>query len=131
MTARSKRLDEICASIDEQNEEIKELRTQCVKLEEELDLRAQSERSQVEAKQTNEVIMSLTQKLQRRLQLGEELERLLAESQQELQTAEERVKVSHPRHSKHHFSTVQDIQTLHMSHFITRSISSQNPVKLG
>ncbi|XP_004066819.1 ras association domain-containing protein 8 isoform X1 [Oryzias latipes] len=90
--ARSKRLDEICASIDEQNEEIKELRTQCVKLEEELDLRAQSERSQVEAKQTNEVIMSLTQKLQRRLQLGEELERLLAESQQELQTAEERVK---------------------------------------
>ncbi|KAF6721049.1 Ras association domain-containing protein 7 [Oryzias melastigma] len=90
--ARSKRLEEIYASIDEQNEDMKELRTQCTKLEQEVDLRIQRESSQMKDKQKNEALMSLTQKLQNRLQLGEELERMLSETQRELQTAEERGK---------------------------------------
>lgn len=82
-----RRLDQIHSSINDQSYEITTLQTRSAHLEE--DLQTQSSLTA----QQDESLKSLKQELHNRLQLGEELDVRLAELQQEMETAEERVKV--------------------------------------
>lgn len=83
-----RRLDQIHSSINDQSYEITTLQTRSAHLEEDLQVRVQTQ-SSLTAQQDE----SLKQELHNRLQLGEELDVRLAELQQEMETAEERVKV--------------------------------------
>lgn len=88
-----RRLEQIHSSIDDQSYEIKVLQTRYEHLEQDLDHRIQAHSSNEEVQPTDEALRSLTEELHNRLQLGEDLDAALAETQWELQTAEERVKV--------------------------------------
>ncbi|XP_005747646.1 ras association domain-containing protein 8-like isoform X1 [Pundamilia nyererei] len=85
-----RRLDQIHSSINDQSYEITTLQTRSAHLEEDLQVRVQTQSSLTA--QQDESLKSLKQELHNRLQLGEELDVRLAESQQEMETAEERVK---------------------------------------
>ncbi|XP_028256922.1 ras association domain-containing protein 7-like isoform X2 [Parambassis ranga] len=86
------RLQLIHSSLDDQCYEIMELQSQSAHLEQDLQLQAQSESSQVETQLSDEALRSLNQQLHKRLQLGQDLDTSLSEMQRELQTAENRVK---------------------------------------
>jgi len=88
-----RRLEQIHSSIDDQSREKTVLQSRSAHLEQDLQRRSQTESPQEEAQQTDEALRSLTQELHSRLQLGEELDAELSQTQWELQTAEERVKV--------------------------------------
>ncbi|XP_005747648.1 ras association domain-containing protein 8-like isoform X2 [Pundamilia nyererei] len=83
-----RRLDQIHSSINDQSYEITTLQTRSAHLEEDLQVRVQTQSSLTA--QQDESLKSLKQELHNRLQLGEELDVRLAESQQEMETAEER-----------------------------------------
>ncbi|XP_015250454.1 PREDICTED: ras association domain-containing protein 8-like isoform X2 [Cyprinodon variegatus] len=85
-----RRLEQIHSSIDDQSYEIKVLQTRYEHLEQDLDHGIQAHSSNEEVQQTDEALRSLTEELHNRLQLGEDLDAALAETQWELQTAEER-----------------------------------------
>lgn len=85
-----RRLDHIHSSINDQSYKITTLQTRSAHLEEDLQVRVQTQ-SPLTAQQ-DESLQSLKQELHNRLQLGEELDVRLAELQQEMETAEERVK---------------------------------------
>ncbi|XP_004571892.1 ras association domain-containing protein 8 isoform X3 [Maylandia zebra] len=85
-----RRLDQIHSSINDQSYEITTLQTRSAHLEEDLQVRVQTQSSLTA--QQDESLKSLKQELHNRLQLGEELDVRLAELQQEMETAEERVK---------------------------------------
>lgn len=89
-----RRLDQIHSSINDQSYEITTLQTRSAHLEEDLQVRVQTQ-SSLTAQQDESLksLKSLKQELHNRLQLGEELDVRLAELQQEMETAEERVKV--------------------------------------
>ncbi|MEQ2200867.1 hypothetical protein XENOCAPTIV_004170, partial [Xenoophorus captivus] len=91
-----RRLQQIHSSIDDQSYEIKVLQTRTDHLEQDLQDPAQTNSQSPEeegVRLTNEALKSLTLELHNRLQLGEDLDTALAETQWNLQTAEERVKV--------------------------------------
>ncbi|MEQ2230810.1 hypothetical protein ILYODFUR_033136 [Ilyodon furcidens] len=91
-----RRLQQIHSSIDDQSYEIKVLQTRTDHLEQDLQDRAQTNSQSPEeegVRLTNEALKSLTQELHNRLQLGEDLDTALAETEWNLQTAEEMVKV--------------------------------------
>ncbi|XP_025998878.1 ras association domain-containing protein 8-like isoform X2 [Astatotilapia calliptera] len=83
-----RRLDQIHSSINDQSYEITTLQTRSAHLEEDLQVRVQTQSSLTA--QQDESLKSLKQELHNRLQLGEELDVRLAELQQEMETAEER-----------------------------------------
>ncbi|XP_005944157.1 ras association domain-containing protein 8 isoform X1 [Haplochromis burtoni] len=85
-----RRLDQIHSSINDQSYEITTLQTRSAHLEEDLQVRVQTQSSLTA--QQDESLKSLKQELHNRLQLGEELDVRLAELQQEMETAQERVK---------------------------------------
>ncbi|CAI5672098.1 ras association domain-containing protein 8 isoform X1 [Oreochromis niloticus] len=85
-----RRLDQIHSSINDQSYEITTLQTRSAHLEEDLQVRVQTQSSLTA--QQNESLKSLKQELHNRLQQGEELDVRLAELQREMETAEERVK---------------------------------------
>lgn len=85
-----RRLDQIHSSINDQSYEITTLQTRSAHLEEDLQVSVQTQSSLTA--QQDESLKSLKQELHNRLQLGEELDVRLAELQQEMETAEERVK---------------------------------------
>ncbi|XP_006804633.1 ras association domain-containing protein 8-like isoform X1 [Neolamprologus brichardi] len=85
-----RRLDQIHSSINDQSYKITTLQTRSAHLEEDLQVRVQTQSSLTA--QQDESLQSLKQELHNRLQLGEELDVRLAELQQEMETAEERVK---------------------------------------
>ncbi|XP_031607645.1 ras association domain-containing protein 8-like isoform X3 [Oreochromis aureus] len=85
-----RRLDQIHSSINDQSYEITTLQTRSAHLEEDLQVRVQTQSSLTA--QQNESLKSLKQELHNRLQQGEELDVRLAELQWEMETAEERVK---------------------------------------
>ncbi|XP_047219575.1 ras association domain-containing protein 8-like [Girardinichthys multiradiatus] len=90
-----RRLQQIHSSIDDQSYEIKVLQTRTDHLEQDLQDRAQTNSQSPEeegVRLTNEALKSLTQELHNRLQLGEDLDTALAETEWNLQTAEERIK---------------------------------------
>ncbi|XP_032436372.1 ras association domain-containing protein 7-like isoform X2 [Xiphophorus hellerii] len=87
-----RRLEQIHSSIDDQSYEIKVLQSRSDHLEQDLQDRAQTSAPSAEeegARLTDEALRSLTQELHKRLQLGEDLDVALAETQWQLQTAEE------------------------------------------
>ncbi|KAM4593840.1 ras association domain-containing protein 8-like isoform 2-T2 [Odontesthes bonariensis] len=88
-----RRLQQIHSSIDDQSHEKMVLQTRSAHLEQDLQLGSQMESPQEDAQQTDEALRSLTQELHSRLQLGEELDAELSQTQWELQTAEERVRL--------------------------------------
>ncbi|XP_005944158.1 ras association domain-containing protein 8 isoform X2 [Haplochromis burtoni] len=83
-----RRLDQIHSSINDQSYEITTLQTRSAHLEEDLQVRVQTQSSLTA--QQDESLKSLKQELHNRLQLGEELDVRLAELQQEMETAQER-----------------------------------------
>ncbi|XP_035769671.1 ras association domain-containing protein 8-like isoform X2 [Neolamprologus brichardi] len=83
-----RRLDQIHSSINDQSYKITTLQTRSAHLEEDLQVRVQTQSSLTA--QQDESLQSLKQELHNRLQLGEELDVRLAELQQEMETAEER-----------------------------------------
>ncbi|XP_072237275.1 ras association domain-containing protein 7-like isoform X2 [Leuresthes tenuis] len=88
-----RRLEQIHSSIDDQSYENMVLQSRSAHLEQDLQLRSQAESPQEEAQQTDEALRSLTEELHSRLQLGEELDAESSQTQWELQTAEERVRL--------------------------------------
>ncbi|XP_008404327.2 ras association domain-containing protein 7-like isoform X2 [Poecilia reticulata] len=87
-----RRLEQIHSSIDDQSYEIKVLQSRSEHLQQDLQDRAQTSdpsAEEEEARLTDEALRSLTQELHKRLQLGEDLDAALAETQWKLQTAEE------------------------------------------
>lgn len=90
-TGMHRRLDQIHSSINDQSYEITTLQTRSAHLEEDLQVRVQTQSSLTA--QQNESLKSLKQELHNRLQQGEELDVRLAELQREMEMAEERVKV--------------------------------------
>uniref|UniRef100_A0A3P8RL87 Ras association domain family member 7b n=1 Tax=Amphiprion percula TaxID=161767 RepID=A0A3P8RL87_AMPPE len=76
---------------------IRELQSRSAHLEQDLQLTAQRQNSRAGTPQPDDALRPLKQELHNRLQLGEELDATLSETQRELQTAEERVK-KHARH---------------------------------
>ncbi|KAM4743622.1 ras association domain-containing protein 7-like isoform 2-T2 [Anableps anableps] len=90
-----RRLQQIHSSIDDQSYEIKVFQTRSDHLEQDLHDRAQTDvqsPEEEEARLTDEALRALTEELHKRLQLGEDLDAALAETQWKLHTAEERVK---------------------------------------
>lgn len=87
-----RRLHLIHSSIDDQSYKIRELQNRSAHLEQDLQLTAQRQNSRAGTPQPDEALKPLKQELHNRLQLGEELDATLSETQRELHTAEERVK---------------------------------------
>lgn len=91
-----RRLQQIHSSIDDQGYEIKVLQSRSDHLEQDLHDRSRTNGQSPEeeaVRLTDEALKSLTQELHNRLQLGEDLDAALAETQWKLQTAEERDRV--------------------------------------
>lgn len=85
-----RRLNQIHSSIDDQSYEIRALQTRSAHLEEDIKSRIQRQISEAADQQADGTLRPLKQELFHRLQLGEELDSALWETQRELQTAEER-----------------------------------------
>ncbi|XP_054881659.1 ras association domain-containing protein 7-like [Poeciliopsis prolifica] len=86
-----RRLEQIHSSIDDQSYEIKVLQSRSGHLEQDLLDRAQTRGPdpEEEGARLTEALRSLTQELHKRLQLGDDLDAALAETQWKLQKAEE------------------------------------------
>ncbi|XP_070690809.1 ras association domain-containing protein 8-like isoform X2 [Pempheris klunzingeri] len=82
-----RRLDQIHSSVDDHNNQIKELQAQSARLEQDLQLRAHRQSSWL----PDEALRPLKQELHARLQQSGELDSTLSETQRELQAAEERL----------------------------------------
>ncbi|XP_041838395.1 ras association domain-containing protein 7-like isoform X2 [Melanotaenia boesemani] len=85
-----RRLQQIQSSIDDQTHEISELQTRSAHQEQDLQHRSQRQNLPAETQQADEALRSLTQELHKRLQMGDQLDAALSETQWRLQTAEER-----------------------------------------
>lgn len=92
-TDMHRRLHQIHSSVDDHSNQMKELQARSAHLEQDIQLRAQRQRSRTGTQQPEEALRPLKQELHHRLHQGEDLDATLSETQRELQAAEESLQV--------------------------------------